>query len=71
MRYGNGGHKAGGGRLNKFEEMQWSTVRRKDASETEGEGLPNSDQASNAVSVSSDGNTCRLYFQHFLHLSGF
>ena len=35
--------------LKKFEEMQLSTVREKDASETEGEGLQNSDQASNAI----------------------
>ena len=31
------------------EEMQRSTVRQKDASETEGEGIQNSDQASNAI----------------------
>ena len=35
--------KAGGSRLEKLEEMQWSTVRQKDASETEGEGIQNSD----------------------------
>ena len=34
--------------VEKLEEMQWSTVRQKDASETEGEGIQNSDQASNA-----------------------
>ena len=32
-----------------MEEMQRSTVRQKDASETEGESIQNSDQASNAV----------------------
>ena len=37
----------GGSRLEKLEEMQRSTVRQKDASETEGEGIQNSDQASN------------------------
>ena len=31
------------------EEMQRSTVRQKDASENEGEGIENSDQASNAI----------------------
>ena len=46
---GNGDHKAGGSRLDKLEEMQWTTVRQKDASETEGEGLQNSNQASNAM----------------------
>ena len=40
---------AGGSRLEKLEEMQRSTVRQKDASETEGEGIQNSDQASNAL----------------------
>ena len=48
-RYGNGGHKAGRSRLEKLEEMQWSIVRQKDASETEGEGLQNSDQASDVT----------------------
>ena len=33
----------------KLEEMQRSTVRQKDASETEGESIQNSDQASNAI----------------------
>ena len=33
----------------KLEEMQRSTLRQKDASETEGEGIQNSDQASNAI----------------------
>ena len=42
-------HKAGGSRLEKLEEMQRSTVRQKDASETEGEGVQYSDQASNAI----------------------
>ena len=40
---------AGGSRLDKLEEMQRSTVRQKDASETEGEGIQNSDQASHAI----------------------
>ena len=39
--------KAGGSRLETSEEMQWCTVRQKDARDTEGEGLQNSDQASN------------------------
>ena len=47
--YGNWDHKARGSRLEKLEEMQRSTVRQKDASETEGEGIQNSDQASNAI----------------------
>ena len=47
--YGNWDHKAGGSRLEKLEEMQRSTVRQKDASETEGESIQNSDQASNAI----------------------
>ena len=51
MWYGNGDHKAGVSRLEKLEEMQWSrpTVRKKDASETEGEGLQNSGNASNHI----------------------
>ena len=36
-------------RLDKLEEMQRSTVRQKDASETEGGSIQNSDQASNAI----------------------
>ena len=36
-------------KLDKLEEMQRSTVRQKDVSETEGEGIQNSDQASNAI----------------------
>ncbi len=32
-----------------MEEMQRSTVQQKDARETEGEGIQNSDQASNAI----------------------
>ena len=35
--------------MEKLKEMQQSTVRQKDASETEGEGLQNIDQARNAV----------------------
>ena len=42
-------HKACGSRLEKLEELQRSTVRQKDASETEGESIQNSDQASNAI----------------------
>ena len=40
---------SGCGRLEKLEEMQWSTVRQNDVSETEGEGLQNSDHASNSI----------------------
>ena len=47
--YGNWDHKAGGSRLEKLEEIQRSTVRQKDASETEWECIQNSDQASNAI----------------------
>ena len=43
MWHGNGDHKVGGSRLEKLEEM-----RQKDDSETEGEGLQNSDQAGNS-----------------------
>ena len=39
----------GWSRLGKLEEMQRSIVRQKDASETEGEGIQNSDQASHAI----------------------
>ena len=35
--------------MEKLEEMQRSTVRQKDASVTEVEGIQNSDQASNAI----------------------
>ena len=49
MWYANGDHKAGGLRLDKLEEIQWSTLRQKDASETEWESLHNSDQASNHI----------------------
>ena len=49
MLYGNGDHRAGGSRMEKLEEMQRSTVRQKNASEAEGKGLQNSDQASNAM----------------------
>ena len=35
--------------VGKLEEMQWCTVRQKDVSETEGEGLPNNDQASDTI----------------------
>ena len=47
MWYGNGDHKTGGSRLEKLEDIQWSTVRQKDASETEREGLQNSNQTRN------------------------
>ena len=42
-------HKACGTGLERLEEMRRSTVRQKDASETEGESIQNSDQASNAI----------------------
>ena len=38
-----------------MEEMLWSTVLQKDASETKGEGIQNSDQASNAIWVRNMG----------------
>ena len=41
--YGDGDHRACGTRLEKLEEMQRNTVRPKDASKTEVEGIQNSD----------------------------
>ena len=55
--YGNWDHKACGSRLDKLEKMQRSSVRQKDASETEGESIQNSDQASNAIRGRNVGYT--------------
>ena len=46
---------SGWDKAEEIEEMQRSTVRQKDASETEEEGLQNSDQASRAISSRNIG----------------
>ena len=50
---------SGGSRLEKLEEMQRSTVRQKDASETEGEGIQNSDQVAMLYGAESWATTKR------------
>ena len=47
--YGYGDHRAIGCRLEKQEEMQRFTVRQKDVSEIEEDGLQNGDKTSNSV----------------------